>query len=280
MIYNLHYASLIDTSQSNYMTITHEYGKAGIALTDGIIEWGDGQKQTVSNESEPQLITHTYQSSGSHTITIRPNTMETPQLVKRYALSSNNYKLYMNPFACDVQEGSYADNNGNWYYNTYYYNNDKPKVVIGGDSFYPNSIIGSQRQQVSSSRYNSYVGVNDITISEGIKTIYGSSSGSTSDSTIYLDGANSKINSITLPSSLTSITGDYAIFASGVNAYNAYIHLLSTTPPTLSDQKAIYPMTGSYKLYVYVPKGSLSAYENAPIWSTYYTAGKILEETN
>ena len=69
--------------------------------------------------------------------------------------------------------------------------------------------------------------------------------------------------SITIPSGVTSI-GNYAFGGCyGVAEY----HLLPTTPPTLSKTNAFTNILDDCKIYV--PSGSLTAYQTATNWSTY-----------
>ena len=79
------------------------------------------------------------------------------------------------------------------------------------------------------------------------------------------------LTSITIPDSVTSI---------GANAFqNCYgmaeYHLKPTTPPTLSNTNAFNEIPSD--CIIYVPQGSLEAYQTATNWATY--ASYMQEET-
>lgn len=71
------------------------------------------------------------------------------------------------------------------------------------------------------------------------------------------------LKSITIPSGVTSIGTNAFASCYNVKEY----HLLPTTPPTLSGTNAFNNIWSGCKIYV--PTGSLSAYQSAQYWSTY-----------
>jgi len=71
----------------------------------------------------------------------------------------------------------------------------------------------------------------------------------------------SSLQSITIPSSVTSIGNNAFQNCYGVKEY----HLSATTPPTLGTGV----FTGIADAIIYVPQGSLEAYQTATNWSTY-----------
>ena len=78
------------------------------------------------------------------------------------------------------------------------------------------------------------------------------------------------LTSLTIPDSVTSIGGDAFTKCYGMAEY----HLKPTTPPTLSEQ---YAFTVQDDCIIYVPQGSLEAYQTATNWATY--ASRMQEET-
>lgn len=99
------------------------------------------------------------------------------------------------------------------------------------------------------------------------------------------------LTSIVIPSGVTSI-GDYAFYdcyslfsvtipstvtTIGINAFRysfvSEYHLKPTTPPTIANANTINVISGTV---IYVPVGSLSAYQTAKYWSTY--ASQMQEE--
>ena len=79
------------------------------------------------------------------------------------------------------------------------------------------------------------------------------------------------LTSITIPDGVTTI-GQYAF----INCYGmAEYHLKSTTPPTLSNTNTFNGIPDDF--IIYVPQGSLEAYQTATNWATY--ASHMQEET-
>ena len=79
------------------------------------------------------------------------------------------------------------------------------------------------------------------------------------------------ITSLTIPDSVTSIGGDAFTKCYGMAEY----HLKPTTPPTLSNTYAFKGIQDD--CIIYVPQGSLNAYQTATNWATY--ASYMQEET-
>lgn len=80
-----------------------------------------------------------------------------------------------------------------------------------------------------------------------------------------------QITVLTIPSTVTSIPAQY-------NFYQCYslqeLHCLPTTPPTVGNGNFL--NSTSSTLVIYVPRGSLTAYQTATNWSTH--ASKMVEE--
>ena len=77
--------------------------------------------------------------------------------------------------------------------------------------------------------------------------------------------------SLTIPDSVTRIGGSVFSGCCGMVEY----HLKPTTPPTLSDTNVFFKIPDD--CIIYVPKGSLEAYQTATNWATY--ASHMQEET-
>ena len=178
---------------------------------------------------------------------------------------------------------------------------------IGERAFYScskltNVTIGSGVTSIGSYAFSNCSNLTSITIPEGVTSIGGSAF-------YYCD----KLTSITIPdsvtsignnafsqctslisiiigdgvtrignysfqncSSLTSITIPNSVTSIGVDAFNGCISLnemtiLATTPPTLSSTSAIPSATKK----IYIPAGTLSAYQTATNWSSF--ASKFVE---
>lgn len=71
------------------------------------------------------------------------------------------------------------------------------------------------------------------------------------------------ITSVTISSAVTSISASAFNSCYGVAEY----HIEATTPPTLANTNAFYNIQSDCKIYV--PSGTLSAYQSASNWSTY-----------
>ena len=114
---------------------------------------------------------------------------------------------------------------------------------------------------IGSSTFNSCRSLQSISIPDGVTSI--------GSNTFYICDA---FQLITIPDGVTSI---------GSNAfYNCYsvmeYHLLPTTPPTLAGTNVFTGIIAG--TIIYVPQGSLEAYQTATNWSTY--ASYMQEETS
>ena len=143
-------------------------------------------------------------------------------------------------------------------------------------------IIPSGVTRISSSMFSSCSRLTSITIPSSITYIYEAAFSSCSSLTAVTIPSNVtyissyvfancySLTSIIIPSSVTSI-GSNAFY----NCYNVMeYHLLSTTPPTLANTDVFRGITSGTKIYV--PTGSLEAYQTATNWSTY--ADYMIEE--
>ena len=113
-------------------------------------------------------------------------------------------------------------------------------------------IIPDSVTSIESSEFNNCYSLTSITIPDSVTSI-----GNYTFQTCY------SLTSITIPNSVTNI---------GANAFgNCYgmaeYHLKSTTPPTLSNTNAFSSIPSD--CIIYVPKGSLEAYQTATNWATY-----------
>ena len=113
--------------------------------------------------------------------------------------------------------------------------------VINGQAFYGCSALSS------------------ITIPDGVVTL---ASGSISDCC--------SLSSITVPSSVTTVASQAFYNCYGMAEY----HFRAQSPPTLETTSSLWGIPAD--CIIYVPQGSLSAYQTANNWSTY--ANKMQEE--
>ena len=106
--------------------------------------------------------------------------------------------------------------------------------------------------------------ISELILPEGLLTI--GNSALSSGNAIY----NISVLAVTIPSTVTSIGSSAFQYFPSVKEWR----ILPTTPPTLSNVNAFTPMRDD--AVIYVPSGSLSAYQSATNWSTY--ASKMVEE--
>ena len=159
---------------------------------------------------------------------------------------------------------------------------------IGSSAFYScyslsSIIIPDGVTRIEDHTFTSCCSLSSIIIPDGVTSIDGSAfySCCSLSSIIIPDGVTSignytfnacySLSSIIIPDGVTSI-GSYAFFRCyGVAEY----HLKPITPPTLSDINAFKDIRKD--CIIYVPQGSLEAYQTATNWATY--ASHMQEET-
>ena len=233
------------------------------------IDWGDGTAtDTVTGTSYTSLTftPHVYATTGRYTISIdgpmgfycnASSSSYGALLTNTTSLSNRRtYSQYVEAIRCadDVYIGPYAFNNcyalrsitipdGITSIGTYAFNNcyALQSVTI------PDGVTS-----IGTYAFNNCYALQSITIPDGITSI-----GNNSFYNCYT------LQSITIPEGVTSI-GTQAFY----NCYSIMeYHFLPTTPPTLAGTNAFANIVSG--TVIYVPQGSLEAYQAAENWSTY-----------
>ena len=247
----------------------------GQSVANGVtVDWGDGSATETFGGTSATVHNHTYATGGDYEITLE---VTDGTLNLTGTSGSNGYAIY----------GSKANANS--------YNRGRIRRVHIGDGVtsigqycfqncYALKKVSGMGDVTSIGTYAfSYChSLTSITIPDGVTSIE-------NDVFYYCyllanvtipDGVTSIGNnafsychpftSITIPDGVTSI-GTYAFsYCYGMAKY----HLLPTTPPTLSSANAFNGIPSD--CIIYVPVGSLEAYQTATNWSTY--ASKMREE--
>ena len=214
------------------------------------IDWGDGSPTETLDGTGNVNTTHHYDEAGDYVITLEPG--EGCELGLGAGSSSycvmgsagTNGRVYCNMLQ-KVEIGRGVTGIGSYAFQRCY---SLLSITI------PDGVtsIGNYAFQYCYS-------ISSITIPDGITSI-----GSSAFSTCY------SLASITIPDGVTSI-GNYAF----QNCYSIKeYHLLPTTPPTLSNTNAFGSIPAD--CIIYVPAGSLEAYQTATNWSAY--ADQMQEE--
>ena len=224
----------------------------GQSVSHGVtVDWGDGSATETFAGTSATVHNHTYATGGDYEITLE---VTDGTLNLTGTSSSAGYTIY----------GLKANSNS--------YNRSRIRRIRIGDSV---TSIGlycfhhcyalkkvSGMDDVTSignnAFYNCYQ-LSSITIPSDVTSI-----GNYAFYQCY------SLLNITIPSDVTSI-GDYAFgYCYGMAEY----HLLPTMPPTLANTNAFNGIADD--CIIYVPVGSLEAYQTATNWSTY--ASKMQEE--
>ena len=249
------------------------------SVANGVtINWGDGSAAETLPGTGIVNTTHTYADIGSYVITLAPSdgcTLEFGTGSSSYCVlgdTDDNGRVYCNMLQ-KVEIGSGVTRIGNHAFNSCYSlsNITIPDSVtrIGIYAFrYCYSLsditIPDSVTSIGDSAFRYCYSLSNITIPEGVTSI-GIYIGNYAFNSCY------SLSNITIPDSVTSI---------GVGAFQdcygmAEYHLKPTTPPTLANVSAFDNIPSD--CIIYVPAGSLSAYQTATNWATY--ADYMQEET-
>ena len=224
-----------------------------------IVDWGDGTTPDTLTGTSTSTIqytpTHNYTSPGNYVISLTVN--GTCGFLGSSA--SNNY-CYLLKYSTDPDKRNR------------YYQDAITKIEFGdsvtsiGDSAFNSChsltsiTIPDSVTSIGDSAFNSCLSLTSITIPGSVTSI-----GDSAFNSCY------SLTSITIPDSVTSIGN----FAFG-NCYGmAEYHLKPITPPTLSNINSFSSISSD--CIIYVPQGSLEAYQTATNWATH--ASHMQEET-
>lgn len=225
----------------------------GQSKANGVaVDWGDGSATETFSVTSATTHNHTYATGGDYEITLE---VTDGTLNLTGTSGSSGYAIYgsrANSESCNrgrirrVHIGDGVTSIGQYCFHNCY----ALKKVSGiGDV----TSIGNYAFYYCCSLSN-------ITIPSGVTSIGN-----------YVFNSCYSLSNITIPSDVTSI-GTYTFsYCYGMGEY----HLLPTTPPTLSNTNTFSSIPSD--CIIYVPVGSLEAYQTATNWSTY--ASKMREES-
>ena len=268
------------------------------SVANGVtINWGDGSAAETLPGTGRVNTTHTYADIGSYVITLAPSdgcTLALGTGTTSYCVLGNvgvNGRVYCNMLQ-KAEIGSGVTSIGQ--------NAFESCPSLSGITI-PGSVTS-----IGNSAFNGCYSLSNITIPEGVTSIgnyafyycYGLLSITIPDSVTGIGESVFQycpsLSGITIPGSVTSIgnssfgycyslssiTIPDSVTSIGVGAFNgcygmAEYHLKPTTPPTLANTNAFDSIPSD--CIIYVPAGSLSAYQTATNWATY--ADYMQEET-
>lgn len=231
------------------------------------IDWGDGSDPETLPGTGNVNNTHTYQQAGDYVISLDPAD------------------------GCDLGFGD-AESTGiigidypyTSYINRLYIGKGVPNIGFGAFAGLgiSNIFIANGVSSIGDFAFSANKCLTSIIIPDSVLSI-GQRSFDTCDRILYLhigDGLTSiggeafsacaSLSSITIPGSVTSIASAAFLGCLGMKEY----HFLSKTPPALENSDVFKQIASD--CVIYVPVGSLEAYQTAANWSTY--ADQMREE--
>ena len=266
-------------------------------VTNGVtIDWGDGSPTETLDGTGNVNTTHHYDEAGDYVITLEPGdgcelglgAGSTSYCVM--GSTGNNGRVYCNMLQ-NVEIGSGVTGIGDFAFQKCYCLSSItiPDSVtsIGSNAFQEcysltSIIIPGSATSIGGSVFQRCYSLSSITIPDNVPRIIGYTfylcycltsitiPDSVTEITAYAFMSCYSLTTITIPDSVTSITGYAFSGCSGVAEY----HLLPATPPTLSYTNAFTGIPAD--CIIYVPAGSLEAYQTATNWSAY--ADQMQEE--
>ncbi len=265
-------------------------------VADGVtIDWGDGSATQTMSGTGNRNTYHVYTDIGDYVISLTPASGCTLGLGNGSNTTSvfgggNNGRVYQNMLK-KVEVGSGVTSIGNYAFNTC--------------SSLASITIPSGVTSIGSYAFNACYPLAPVTIPSGVTSIdtYAFSSCYSLASVTIPNGVTSisantfnncySLASVTIPNGVTSISANafrscYSLASvtipSGVTSIGSYAfancygtkeyHIKPTSPPTLTDSNTFNNIPSD--CVIYVPAGSLSAYQSASHWSTY--ASNMQEE--
>ena len=224
-----------------------------------IVDWGDGTTPDTLTGTSTSTIqytpTHNYTSPGNYVISLTVNgtcgflgssIYNDHWRLLKYSTTADTRNIYYQNAITKIEFGDGVTSIGEHTFNECY---SLKSITI------PNDVTSIGDYAFSRCYSLTNIAIPDNVTSIESNTFYGCYS----------------LTSIVIPNSVTSI-GDYAFS----NCYGmAEYHLKPTTPPALSNTDAFSNISDD--CVIYVPQGSLEAYQTATNWATY--ASYMQEET-
>ena len=222
------------------------------SVANGVtIDWGDGSGPETLPGTGNVNTTHTYQQAGDFVISLDPAegcTLGLGHGSSSYCVlgpTNNNGLVY-----CSMLRWVVIGSRGMTSIRSRAFNNCYSLASV---------TIPDRVTSIEGSVFSSCYSLVSVTIPDRVTDI-----GSYAFNNCY------SLASVTIPYRVTSISGYAFYYCVGVKEY----HLFQTTPPSLSNTSAFEGIPSD--CIIYVPVGSLEAYQTATNWSTY--ADQMREE--
>ena len=224
-----------------------------------IVDWGDGTTPDTLTGTSTSTIqytpTHNYASPGNYVISLTVDgtcgflggsTSNDYCYLLKYSTTADTRNIYYQNAITKIEFGVGVTSIGNYaFYNGY---------------SLTSLTISDSMTSIGENTFNSCYSLTSLTIPNSVTSI-----GTKAFNSCY------SLTNLTIPDSVTSI-GNYAF---GSCYGMAEYRLKPTTPPTLSNTNAFNDISDD--CIIYVPQGSLEAYQTATNWATY--ASHMQEET-